>query len=119
MRARVVTHKGLYATDRAEIMLRDSRIEGVGCKGLGTLKELESRPGDDEMQIGKLTADRAIALVDFDLVRCNNLEPYPATVAAAFVGNHSSPQFSPAHGCGSTSPRIYGVALGQRARRTY
>ena len=30
----------------------------------------------------------------------------------------ASPQFSPAHGCGSASTRIYGVALGQRARRT-
>ena len=28
------------------------------------------------------------------------------------------PQFSPAHGCGSASTRIYGVAVGQRARRT-
>ncbi len=70
-------------------MLRDSRIEGVGCKGLGTLKELESRPGDDEMQIGELVADRAIALVDFNLVRGNNLEPYSSTVATAFVGDHS------------------------------
>ncbi len=30
----------------------------------------------------------------------------------------ASPQFSPAHGCGSASTRIYGVAIGQRARRT-
>ena len=29
-----------------------------------------------------------------------------------------SPQFSPAHGCGSVSTRIYSAQLGQRARRT-
>ena len=32
--------------------------------------------------------------------------------------NQLSPQFSTAHGCGRASTRIYGVALGQRARRT-
>ena len=100
-------------------MLRDSGIEGVRREGIGTLKELESRPRNDEMQIGEFVAYRAIALVDFDLVRGNNLEPYSSTVATAFVGDHLSPQFSPAHSCGRASPRIYGVALGQRARRTY
>ncbi len=70
-------------------MLRDSGIESVGCEGLGPLKELEPRPRNDEVQIGELTADRAITLVDFNLVRGNNLEPYSSTVAAAFVGNHS------------------------------
>ena len=69
-------------------MLRDSGIEGVGREGLRSLKELESRPGNNEMQIGELTADRAIALVDFNLVRGNNLEPYSSTVATAFVGDH-------------------------------
>ena len=54
-------------------MLRDSGIEGIGRERLGPLKELESRPRDDEVQIGELAADRAIALVDFNLVRCNNL----------------------------------------------
>ncbi len=84
--------KGLYATYRAEIMLRDSGMEGIGRKGLGTLKKLESGSRDDEMQIGELVADRAIALVDFNLIRGNNLEPYSSTVATAFVGDHHSPQ---------------------------
>ena len=69
-------------------MLRDSGIEGVGRKGLRSLKELESRPGNNEMQIGELAANRAIAIVDFDLDRGNNLEPYSSTVATAFVDNH-------------------------------
>ena len=74
--------EGLDAAHRAEMMLRDSGVEGVGREHILALDQAESVPRHDQMQMGCHGADRTIAELRVDGGWCLHLETHPAAVAA-------------------------------------
>src|SRR3974377_812073 len=82
LRARHV--EALDAANRAEVMLCGASVEGVGGELVRALEQAEALFRHYEVKIARLSADRAIALLGFDLLRRQYLVAHRAAVTAAF-----------------------------------
>src|SRR6266446_2084405 len=81
MRARHI--EGFDAAYRTEHVLRGPGVELIRSERLFALKEPEAILRDDQMQEAALRADRAIALKNVQIVRCEDLKGNGPAVAAA------------------------------------
>jgi hypothetical protein len=81
IRARHV--EGFNPANFTEQMSGDTGIEHVGREGVGALQQFESRLRHDEMKKARLAADRAVALIRFDLRGREDFESHTPAVATA------------------------------------
>ena len=72
-------------TNSAKEMVRDASVESVGREEFRSLDQFETGPGNDEMKVTALAANRTIARGRFDLGWRHHLEFHPATVTTAGV----------------------------------
>src|ERR1700704_895462 len=83
LRARHV--EALYSAHGAKMMLCRSSVEAVGGDPTGAGEQPEALLGYDQMHIAGHAADRAIAVLDFDLVGRQHLEGDGAAMAPALL----------------------------------
>lgn len=80
--------EGFHPADRAEILLRHMRVEGVGGEVVLALLELELRRRHDQVEVGDHAADRAVAIEHAQMRRCAHAEAHPAAMTTAPVSHH-------------------------------
>src|SRR4029453_17070750 len=81
LRARHV--EALHAADRAEMMFRRAGVEAVGRNLVRALNDAEALLLDDEMEIARFAADRAVALLGLDLGGGQHHAPHPREMTSA------------------------------------
>jgi deoxyxylulose-5-phosphate synthase len=80
--------EALDAAHRAEMVFRRAGVERVGGDLVGAFEQAKALRFHHQMQVTGLPADRAIALLDLDLVGREHLIAHRAAMAAAALPGH-------------------------------
>ena len=71
----------------AEVVLGDAGVEGIGGEVVFALEKSESTHRDDQVEVGRHRADRAVAAVNLEHSGCVDLEADATAVASATMSD--------------------------------